>query len=149
LLAIDLLSFSLHRTGWSRFASTFLLFVAQIVTTEFVLGLFSALAGLSLVALNATVSGYLILVLWRRFGSKLFPAYVAALRRSIASGWAELQHDPLSLTVVVLALGFLGWIVFLGVLFPSIDYDGNSYHLTFIGNLIQNHTFFDAPSSSP
>jgi hypothetical protein len=117
LLAIDVLSFSLHRSGWSRFVSTFLLFIAQIVTTEFLLGLFSALGGYSLVVL-------------------------------IASGWDELRKDPLSLTVVVLALGFLCWIVFLGIIFPSIDYDGNAYHLTFIGNLIQNHTFFDAPSSS-
>lgn len=51
LLAIDVLSFSLHRTGWSRFASTFLLFIAQIVSTEFLLGLFAALQGYSLVVL--------------------------------------------------------------------------------------------------
>jgi hypothetical protein len=31
--------------------------------------------------------------------------------------------------------------------FPAIDFDGNSYHLTFIGNVIQNHNFFDTPTS--
>lgn len=148
LLAIDVLSFSLHRAGWSRFVSTFLLFIAQIVTTEFLLGLFSALEGYSLVVLNALLSSCLVFILWRKFSRKVFAAYVAASRRSIASGWDELRKDPLLLTVVVLALGFLCWIVFLGIIFPSIDYDGNSYHLTFIGNLIQNHTFFDTPSSS-
>ncbi len=51
--------------------------------------------------------------------------------------------------LLIIAAALLLWIVFLGILFPATDFDGNSYHLTFIGYVIQNHNFFDVPTSLP
>jgi len=148
LLAVDVLSFALHRTGWARFASAFLLFYAQIIATEFLLGLFSALFSYTLVILNMLLSAGILYAVYRTSGRVIFTDYLLRTRQSVSKVAKELWRDWPSLIVLLLALGFLAWIVFLGIIFPSIDYDDNSYHLTFIGDLIQNHTFFDAPSSS-
>lgn len=147
LLVIDLLSYSLGRTGWSRFVSTFLLFFAQIIATEFALGTLSALNATNLVACNLLVTGTIAYLLSRRYGASIYRKYASSLKRSSANLIRTLRHDPLFLILLVLGAGFVGWIVFLGILFPGMDYDGNSYHLTFIANVIQNGNFFDPPSS--
>jgi hypothetical protein len=148
LLAVDVSSFALRRVGWSRFVSTFLLFYAQIIATEFLLGLFSVLGSYSLIALNAALTTGVILFLRKKFGVSLFTRYLTNIRRALAHAWKDVRRDPFWLALLLLALGFVCWIIFLGIIFPVTDYDGNGYHLTFVANMIQSHTFFDAPSSS-
>jgi len=147
LIVIDIGSFSLERKGWARFASTFLLFYAQIIASEFVLGLCSALLSWSLLLLNAIISSSILYFLYRKHGKDLFERYEASLRALLKQGAKRIAKDPFWLTIIILTLACVAWIFFLGVIFPATDYDGNSYHLTFIGNMIQNHTFFDAPTS--
>lgn len=150
LLSIDLLTHYLHRTGWQRFISTFLLFYSQIIGTEFMLGLFSALSGYNLVALNFLLSTCIVLAVQKKSGKKnrgVLTNYWASIRNSVASSKNALLKDPFWSALLVLAFVFVGWIIFLGIIFPDLDYDGNSYHLTFVGDMVQNKTFIDPPTS--
>src|SRR3989344_3891409 len=147
LLSIDLLSYSLRRSGWSRFVSTFLLFYSQIIITEFSLGLFSVLGIYSLAALNILLSTGIVFAVRWRFGRKTLSAYISNAWQSLVAAKSLVRKDPLWGILIFLAVAFVGWIIFLGVIFPIHDFDGYSYHLTYIGNLIQNHTFLDAPTS--
>lgn len=147
LLSIDLLSYLLRRTGWSRFLSTFLLFYAQIISTEFILGIFSILNGFTLVVINLLVSSALLIALKSRFGNDHLRNYLTTLKKSVTNFKTTLRQDPLWCILLVLAFVFILWVIFLGITFPATDFDGNSYHLTFIGNVIQNHNFFDPKTS--
>lgn len=147
LIVIDIGSFAFRRTGWSRFASSFLLFYAQIISTEFLLGLCSFLKNWSLFLLNALITTGILYLLYRRHGRKLFRQYDASLRKIVAHGIKLVIKDPFWLVILLLALVCIGWVVFLGIIFPVTDFDGNSYHLTYIGYLVQNHNLFDAPTS--
>jgi len=147
LLSTDLLSYSLRRTGWLRFASTFFIFFSQIIVTEFGLGLFSALNGFSLFLLNIGVTTGILITIYKVFGRRIFKEYLLNLRSAPTRLWQLLRRDPFWILLSCVALLLVSWIVFIGLLFPATDFDGNSYHLTFIANVIQNHNFFDAPTS--
>ncbi len=149
MLSVDLLSYSLQRTGWSRFASTFFLFFSQVIVTEFALGLVFALNGLWLTLLNFAISIALLAFLRRRKGASIFNKYLADLIATVKRLRSVLLSDPLWATLLLISTLVTGWIVFIGSIFPATDFDGNSYHLTFIGNVIQNDTFFDRPTSLP
>ncbi len=146
LIVIDLFSFSLNRRGWKRFASTFLLFYSQIVITEFTLGLSKFLFSWSLVVLNVVLTTTILCILSRKHGKKLLRQYDANLRSWLTT-LEGVKHDKMWLMLLLLALGGVFWILCLGFLFPVTDFDGNSYHLTFIGYLIQNHNLYDFPTS--
>lgn len=147
LIVIDIFSFSLDRTGWRRFASTFLLFYGQIILTEFALGLCSLLYGWILILLNAGITTGTAYWLYRKHGKALFNRYDANLRKSVANGIRRALKDPFWFAILVLTLICVLWIIFLGIIFPATDFDGNSYHLTYVGYLIQNHNIFDASTS--
>lgn len=147
LWVADVASFRLKRQGWRRFISTFLFFFSQVIVTEFVLGVFSLLTGKAIVILNLIVSGALLYWLQRRTGKKLLSDYCIASKQALKNLWHDIRSDPLLMVLTALAGLLLLWIFFLGVIFPAIDYDGNSYHLTFIGQVMQNHNFFDVPTS--
>lgn len=147
LACIDLGSYLLGRRGWARFLSSFLLFYAQIIVTEFFLGALSILTSPTLIVLNLLVSGGVLYLLSKRFGTKKCHQYPAALRASWREFWTQLRGDPLWSVLLALAVIFVGWVVFLGIIFPATDFDGNSYHLTFAAQVVQNHNFFDVPTS--
>ena len=147
--AIDLWSFALRRRGWLRFVGSFLLFYSQVIVTEFALGLFSWLTTLNLVLLNVVITGGLVVYMFRKFGRKVVGEYLADLKRTMKETWNDLKSDPLGLILLVLAGGLVLWVMFLGVIYPVSDFDGNSYHMTFIGNVMQYHNFWDKPTSIP
>lgn len=144
---IDLASFKLKRLGWRRFISSFLLFYTQIIVSEFFLGVFSILNGRNLVLINLIFSVGLLYGIVRKSSSRVVDSYLASLKRSLSKLWNTIRSDPLLMVLAILVIIFLVWVIFLGVIFPATDFDGNSYHLTFIGYVMQNHTFFDAPTS--
>lgn len=149
LAVVDLVSYTLRRRGWARFGATFLLFYAQIIATEFVLGLFTQLTALPLVALNVAVSGAVVFTVVRKFGKQIIGDYLSGFKSWFRQSSEIRKDDPLYLILLAIALGFAVWIIYLGIIFPALDYDGYSYHLTFTGYVIQNHTFFDPPTSLP
>lgn len=144
---LDIFSYSLGRTGWRRFLSTILLFYAQIVSTEFVLGLTSLLYNYSLALLNIALSAGLLVILHKKHGRKLFKRYKEGLRTWPATMKAAAKQDRLLLTLYSLAAIFLAWVLFLGVIFPPVDWDGNAYHLSYAADLVQNHNLYDVPTS--
>lgn len=143
----DVLAFGLKRKGWVRFACSFFLFYSQIITSEFLLGLFSALGRLSIIFVNLSVSLLLIYTLKKKYGAVLFKDHLYDVRRKIQRLKTLPQNNPWLFTLLLLASLFVLWIIFLGLIFPVTDFDGNSYHLTFIGYMIQNHNFFDVHTS--
>lgn len=149
LLVIDILSYALKRKGWSRFASTLLLFFSQIIVSEFILGLFSILNSTALIVLNIILSSCVLFLIYQKFGKQTFHKYLYDGKKSVGICVSEIKNDPLWLVLIFFAILLLVWIIFLGVIFPATDFDGNSYHLTFIGNVIQNGNFFDTATSLP
>ena len=147
LVVIDMLSYLLKRSGWARFVSTSLFFFSQIIATEFLLGIFSVLTSLNLVIFNILVTIAILSLLGRKFGKDRLRKYFSDLKSSVIQIKKLLLSDPLFLALVTLAVLFVGWVIFLGIIFPATDFDGNSYHLTFVANVIQNHSFFDVPTS--
>ena len=147
IFAIDLFSFYIKRTGWARFVSTFFLFYAQIIVTEFLLGSLSILTPLWIVCLNLCISLLIIFFVYKNAGTKVFSRYTNTIKASIGRLYRDVKTDRHWRWLLIVASLLLGWIILLGVLFPATDFDGNSYHLTFIGYAIQNHNFFDVPTS--
>lgn len=147
LMTFDILSFGLKRTGWVRFSSTFFLFYCQIIATEFMLGLVSLLNSFDLSFLNIIITSCLIYYLQRKFGSNIFKKYLINIRQIFRNAIKDIKSNPLFLILLSIAFILLAWIIFLGIIFPAIDWDGNSYHQTFIGYAIQNHNFYDIPTS--
>lgn len=147
LITYDTLSFALGRKGWERFLSTFLFFYSHVILSEFILGLVSLLTSTSLLILNIVLLIGLALILRKRFGKEIFKNYQLSLRKSITAGCRSLTGDGLFIGLLVLAAVTVLWVVLLGVLFPVLDYDGNSYHMTFIANAIQNHNIYDVQTS--
>ncbi len=147
LAAADFISYRLGKSGWMRFVSTFLLFYSQIIVVQFTLGFLSLLTGFVVVLSNLILALLILAALYKRSEGKIFSDYYKSTKLSLKNIQRILIDDPLFLIALVFAFLLLGWIIFLGLIFPAIDFDGNSYHLTFIGNVIQNKNFFDTPTS--
>lgn len=145
--SVDLLSVSLKRKGWSRFVSTFFLGYAQIIFTEFALGLFYLLNPILLVLLNIIISSAVIFFVQKRFGNSQIAKYFTSLQSLKSKSISLVKYDKLWAILLAIAGILLLWIVFLGSIFPATDFDGNSYHLTFIGNVIQTQGIYDFPTS--
>ena len=143
----DLTSFALGRTGWRRFLSSFLFFYAQIILTEFLLGLVYGLTSLFLTLLNIVVSGIILAIVVKKTDKGIFARYWITLKAGVARVRKDIFKDRPWVVLAVVAALLLLWVIFIGLLFPSIDFDGNSYHLPFIGYAIQNHAIYDIPTS--
>jgi len=146
-LVVDLVSFSLKRKGWDRFASSFFLFYSQVIITEFVLGFPSLLTGANLAIINIAISALVFLFVCKKFGSQALRGFIDGYKDFGKDITVNLKRDPMWLALLVIAGLLLLWVFFLGSIFPATDFDGNSYHLTFVGNVIQNHNFYDTPTS--
>jgi hypothetical protein len=147
LIAIDSAVCLSGRRGWSRFIASFLLFYAQIIATEFILGFFGILIGWVLALINILIATGLLYWTSRTHTRKALKTYAHEIIQAPRRVFASLKNDPLWAGLVVVSAIVVLWIIFLGILFPATDFDGNSYHLTFIGNVLQYHTFFDQPTS--
>lgn len=147
LVTIDILSYCQKRSGWTRFASTFILFYAQIIASEFLLGSVSLLYQLSLVVLNLLVSLLLLYVLAQKYGRKVFIKYWKNLKQTPGNFITTAKSDPLWSVLLAMGVGLVIWIIFLGIIFPVTDFDGNSYHMTYVAEFIQSHNFYDQATS--
>src|SRR5690606_28707736 len=101
--------------GWKRFVTTFLLFYAQIILTQFALGFASLLATpWWLTVSNVIISTLVLLYLLRVFGQKKIALYFHDLKVSLIKAIPKLHQDPL--WSILTGLGFLVvvWLLFLG-----------------------------------
>ena len=147
ILSFDVLSFSLGRRGWQRFLSTFLLFYSQVVLTEFALGLLTVLSGTTVLIVNLIITASLFFVIQHFYGNSIFNKHLKATLASVRTWLGVARKEPLFLVLLVLGLAQVAWIILLGLLFPVTDFDGNSYHMTYIAQAIQNHHIYDVSSS--
>lgn len=146
-ISIDVFSFGIKRAGWGRFICTFLLYYSQIILSEFSLGLISNLTSINLAILNILISILINFLIYKKFGLGIYKKYISNIYRICVNTWHNIKEDRIWKALLIVAAVLLAWIIFLGVIFPATDFDGNSYHLTFIGYAIQNHNFFDVPTS--
>ncbi len=151
LVSLDLLVYSKKYKGSRRFVSTFVLFLAQIVSSEFLLGVTKNLTRKNLFIMNILLCSVLLSYTFWRNGKKIIINYILDYKKHIRlKNWVmAIKNDPLFSIVAFLSIVTLAWIIFLGVIFPVVDWDGNAYHMTYIGNAIQNKHIFDSPSSIP
>lgn len=149
LLASDLLSYALGRKGWLRFLSTYLFFISQVILAEILLGIFSLLYSFALFIFNSIVACIVIYLVQKKWGRKTLTKYFIELKHLPKQVQATLLEDKFFFVLTCIGGVILFWIIFLGVIFPALDYDGNSYHLTFVANVVQNHNFFDTSTSLP
>ena len=147
LVAIDIFISNRGVTGWRRCTATLVLFFGQIVATEFILGVTSQLYSPLLALLNVLIAVSLLFLVYRTHGHKPFKRYLAGLIATPKSALRHSKSDLFFTALCVLGGLFLAWILFIGVLFPPLDWDGNAYHLAYVAQMLQNHSIFDDPSS--
>ncbi|RJR22226.1 MAG: hypothetical protein C4581_01225 [Nitrospiraceae bacterium] len=136
----DCLSFTDRLTG------TFILCLTQIIATEMLLGLvFKSLYPLPLFLLNLFISAG-VLVLASRTGNK------SGLFREIKDETFRISgiisKDKILLCLFTLFLLSVGWMIFLGYLFPSYAWDALYYHLPIVGQIMQSGAIGDTRSPS-
>lgn len=154
-LVFDAWAYVTGQHAWYRVMFSFLLTCSQIVMSEFILGLFSLITRPYLLICNLLFSVFLLWLLCSSFRKENpLSTYCSSLISQLRTLPKHLRMLPstigwINIALSGLAAGVIAWVVFIGLLFPVIDWDGNSYHMTFIGNVIQHHNFFDAPTSIP
>jgi len=147
LLSVDILSYSTGLKGWRRFSSTFLIFYMQIIASELVIGIPSLLTRNNLITSNIIISLAILFIASRLHSKKLLSNYSYSVIKSGKSIIKSLKGDYFYLVLLILAVVAVLWVVFIGVIFPAIDFDGNSYHLTTVGYIMQNHSIADVKTS--
>ncbi len=147
ILSSDIISHVLRLRGWHRFFSTFFIFYFQVIATEFVLGILGILNGSSILILNTCISTLIFLSVYYYKGSALYRKYAIESVSRIKFFVDEIKSDYFFLILLLLSISIISWVIFLGIIFPVTDVDGNSYHMTFIAQSIQNQNIFDAPTS--
>ena len=104
--------------------------VSQIILSVLILGLGGVLYDWSLLILTLLASGLLMTFNW-------VPKQVLKeIWFPISSLWKQ-KHSKRFWVIMSLFCGGIAWIVFLGVLFPPHDWDGLSYHLGWVGYVLQ------------
>ncbi len=126
----DCLSFADRLTG------TFVLCLTQIIATEMLLGVvFRKLHQLPLFLLNTIISVGILILALRTGGS-------AGLYKEIKDETLRLSgiiaQDRILLCLFSLFLLSIGWMIFMGYLFPSYSWDALYYHLPIVGQIIQS-----------
>ncbi len=119
-----------------RLIGTFVLGLSQIIATEMLLGvLFKQLYSSPLFLLNAFVStGVLIFALYTHGGKGICSEINAEFVRILK----VIKKDIVLLCIFCLFLISVGWLVFLGYLFPSYSWDALYYHLPIVGQIMQS-----------
>ncbi|MBI5666051.1 MAG: hypothetical protein HZC49_13335 [Nitrospirae bacterium] len=118
-----------------RLIGAFVLFLTQIIATEMLLGVvFSSLYPLPLLLLNTVIStGISISALRKNSAARVYKEIKdEALRIS-----GIIKQDKILLCLFSIFLLSVGWMIFLGYLFPSYSWDALYYHLPIVGQIMQ------------
>jgi hypothetical protein len=120
-----------------RIIGTIVLGLAQIISTEMVLGVvFGKLYAVPLFILNISLSGTIMVFTlskgeWRA-------GMMEEIGDEISHVLTIIRRDRVLVCVTLLLMLSLSWIVFLGYLFPSYTWDAIWYHLPMIGFIMQD-----------
>lgn len=129
-----------------RIIGVFVLGLAQIIITEMLLGIvFERLFAIHLFFLNISISSVVL----------LYAVSTGSGRGMFREGKDEaarifnmIRGDVVLLFVFTLFIISIGWVLFLGYIFPSYSWDALWYHLPLVGHMLQSGAIEGAPASS-
>ncbi|MDQ2995628.1 MAG: hypothetical protein M3R61_01020 [Chloroflexota bacterium] len=117
---------------------------AQVALSQMLLGLFGLLAPAWLGLLNMLITSVVVLAAWR--GRRAPPAQ---LGRTLAhTAYAAVRGVPASVLALLLA-AWLGWTIFLGLIFPPYAFDEHYYHMPIVATIIQSQRIGPIASANP
>ncbi len=136
-----------------RLIGTLLLGLAQIISTQLVLGLlFKNLFAAPLFLFNISLS-FLVLLsalipgkTGNPAGKAFFMDILCEIKDEIVYFLGIIKKDIILLCIFSLFLISVGWLIFLGYLFPSYTWDALWYHLPIVGYTIQSGAIQENPS---
>lgn len=105
------------------------------------------LTGFSLLAVNILIIFCILYFIQRIKGTAVVGDYIKNNAKIVKSWLADIHKDKTFVCLLVLAIGVMVLISALGLLFPVVDFDGNSYHMPYIAHVIQEHHIYDMHSS--
>jgi len=154
-----------------RIISTFVLGLTQIIATEMLLGIvFRKLYASQLFWLNIFVSSVVLIYSMSSGGTVYYSSPLASgnergdervsigqfLLKDIVTEisdraawfWTVIKGDFILFFIIILVVISVGWIIFLGYLFPSYTWDALWYHLPIVGYIMQSGTIGEIPNNS-
>lgn len=134
-----------HSLSWpDRLVATFVLGMAQIILTEIFLGVvLKSLFPLPLFILNSVIS--LGLIFLGRVSPKTFGKSWEEIKERLERLFILWRKNKFLVFIFFLFLLQLGWVIFLGLLFPPYGLDSLSYHLPYVARIIQSGVIRDVP----
>ena len=126
----DCLSFA------DRLIGTFVLCLTQIIATEMLLGIvFEKLFPLPLFLFNTVISTGMLISSLRYGGST---GVCKEIKDECLRTSGTIIKDKILLCIFSLFLLSVGWMIFLGYLFPSYAWDALYYHMPIVGQIMQS-----------
>lgn len=86
---------------------------------------------------------------WKFSDENILKKYVDNIKLNIKGHYKTLRNDMLFSVLLLIFFTTVTWISIVALLYPATDFDGNSYHLTTVANVIQNGSINDVPTSLP
>ena len=133
-----------------RLIGTFVLGLAQIILTEMVLGLiFRKLYAGPLFWMNICISSALLsLTLSKNYGGlSSLGKMLCELNEKMSGFYRIIRSDIILLILLSLLMIKIGWLIFIGYLFPSYTWDSLMYHLPIVGNIMQSGAIMENPAN--
>jgi hypothetical protein len=138
-----------------RLAGTFVFGLAQIIVTSLLLGAgLKTLYPVPLLSLNLVISiSVLAYSLHSLYGDRKRPpspvgSAISELGSTLAWLSGVLRRDYILALIFALFVLGVGWIIFLGYLFPSYTWDALWYHLPIVGYMMQNGAIQEIPNNT-
>jgi hypothetical protein len=116
----------------------------QVALSQMLIGLFGLLSPAWLGLLNLLITSVVTLAAWR--GRRALPAQLA--RTLARSGYAAVRELPAGVLALLL-LAWLGWTIFLGLIFPPYAFDEHYYHMPIVATIIQSQSIGPIASANP
>jgi hypothetical protein len=133
-----------------RLIGTSVLGLAQIILTEMVLGLiFRKLYADPLFWMNICISSALLsLTLSKNYGGlSSLGKMLRELNEKMSGFYRIIRSDIILLILLSLLMIKIGWLIFIGYLFPSYTWDSLMYHLPIVGNIMQSGAIMENPAN--
>jgi hypothetical protein len=110
--------------------------LTQIIATEMLLGaVFNSLYPLPLYLINVVISGGVLISALRKDGSS---GVYKEIKDETLRISGIITQDKILLCLFSFFLLSVGWMIFLGYLFPSYSWDALYYHLPIVGQILQS-----------
>lgn len=131
-----------------RLIGTFILGMAQIITTELVLGVvLKKLYAGPLFYMNILISLAVLSISLIKDNSSCLKSASVEFKDKTAGFLKMIRSDLVLLTLCTLLAINACWLIFTGWLFPSYTWDALWYHLPIVGHIMQNGAIIENPAN--